>query len=376
MSASRPAGARLRMLAMPRYGRLGASSRLRFWQYVPWLEDAGFDVDARPLLPDSYVEDLQVGRRSTVPIGLAYLRQITHLLMHRRYDLLWIEKEVLPWIPGVFENVLLPRGIPRVVDYDDAVYHLYDDHRQPVVRALLGNKHPVGMCAATMIVAGNATLAERANLAGASRVAIVPTVVDLDRYPRLESKFGDGAPPRICWIGQTSTAGFLKPHAGLFGSLTEAGRARFVAIGIDAATLGLPMESVAWSEAGEVAAIAACDIGIMPLADGPFERGKCGYKLIQYMACGLPVIASPVGVNREIVQHGVNGFLVETPEQWQDAISALIADPALRARMGAAGRSRVEQTYSLQVTGPLMATLLASIAGPHQGTALAKGRGR
>jgi glycosyltransferase involved in cell wall biosynthesis len=351
------------MLAMPRYGRLGASSRLRFWQYVPWLEAAGFNVDARPLLPDSYIEDLQVGRRSTVPIAIAYLRQIAHLLMHRRYDLLWIEKEVLPWIPGVFENAILTRGIPRVFDYDDAVYHLYGAHRQPVVRALLGNKHPVGMRAATMVVAGNATLAERATLAGASRVAIVPTVIDLARYPLLESKSDDDALPRICWIGQHSTAGFLKPYAGLFGALTRAGRARFIAIGIDAPALGLPMESVAWSEAGEVAAIAACDIGIMPLADGPFERGKCGYKLIQYMACGLPVIASPVGVNREIVQHGVNGFLAETPEQWQNAISALIADPALRARMGAAGRRRVEQTYSLQVTGPLMAALLASVAG-------------
>lgn len=356
------------MLAMPRYGRLGASSRLRFWQYVPWLEAAGFDVDARPLLPDSYVEDLQVGRRSGVPIALAYLRQIAHLLMHRRYDLLWIEKEVLPWIPGLFENAIFPRGIPRVFDYDDAVYHLYGAHRQPVVRALLANKHPVGMRAATLIVAGNATLAERATLAGASRVAIVPTVVDLDRYPRLdrysrlESKSDDDPPPRICWIGQHSTAGFLKPYAGLFGALTDAGRARFVAIGIDASALGLPMESVAWSEAGEVAAIAACDIGIMPLADGPFERGKCGYKLIQYMACGLPVIASPVGVNREIVQHGVNGFLAETPEQWESAIAALIDDPALRARMGAAGRRRVEQTYALQVAGPLMAALLASVA--------------
>jgi hypothetical protein len=119
---------------------------------------------------------------------------------------------------------------------------------------------------------------------------------------------------------------------------------------------------VPWSEAEEVAAISACDIGIMPLADGVFERGKCGYKLIQYMACGLPVVASAVGANREIVRHGIDGFLAETEEEWRDALRTLAADPALRARMGAAGRRRVEEAYSLQVAGPRMADILRAAA--------------
>jgi glycosyltransferase involved in cell wall biosynthesis len=145
--------------------------------------------------------------------------------------------------------------------------------------------------------------------------------------------------------------------------LQQQGVARFTAIGIDAAALGLPMDSVPWSEQTEAQDIARLDVGIMPLVDAPFERGKCGYKLIQYMACGLPVVASPVGVNRQIVEHGVNGFLAETPEQWATALRTLCADPALRARMGAAGRRKVEQHYSLQVTAPRLVQILRRAAG-------------
>jgi glycosyltransferase involved in cell wall biosynthesis len=118
------------------------------------------------------------------------------------------------------------------------------------------------------------------------------------------------------------------------------------------------MVSIPWTEQTEVASIASFDIGIMPLLDAPFERGKCGYKLIQYMACGLPVVASPVGVNCQIVEHGVNGFLADTPEQWEQVLMTLLADAGLRQRMGAAGRRKVEQHYSIQVTGPKLAAML------------------
>jgi len=104
------------------------------------------------------------------------------------------------------------------------------------------------------------------------------------------------------------------------------------------------------------------DIGIMPLPDSPWARGKCGYKLIQYMACGLPVVASPVGVNRQIVEHGVNGFLAETDDEWREALATLVADPDLRRRMGAAGRKKVEADYSLQVYGPKVAAMLRDVA--------------
>jgi hypothetical protein len=127
------------------------------------------------------------------------------------------------------------------------------------------------------------------------------------------------------------------------------------------------MASIPWTEQTEAASIASFDIGIMPLLDGAFERGKCGYKLIQYMACGLPVVASPVGVNRQIVEHGVNGFLAETPEQWEQALQTLLADAGLRQRMGQAGRLKVEQHYCIQANVSWLAKLLNDSAKCHQG---------
>ena len=155
---------------------------------------------------------------------------------------------------------------------------------------------------------------------------------------------------------------FFARLAPLFEQLRRQGKGRFTAIGIDAQLLELPMASVPWSEDTEVASLQTLDVGIMPLLDGPFERGKCGYKLIQYMACGLPVVASPVGVNRQIVEHGVNGFLAETPAQWADALQTLLADPGATQRMGQAGRRKVESQYCTQVTGPKLASLLMAAA--------------
>ena len=116
-----------------------------------------------------------------------------------------------------------------------------------------------------------------------------------------------------------------------------------------------------WNEDDEVNEINNFDVGIMPLPDSPWERGKCGFKLIQYMACGLPVIASPIGVNSTIVEHGVNGFLVETDEEWESSFRALCADANLRHRMGQAGRIKIEQHYSLEVTAPLLASVVKSV---------------
>jgi glycosyltransferase involved in cell wall biosynthesis len=123
----------------------------------------------------------------------------------------------------------------------------------------------------------------------------------------------------------------------------------------------LPVTTIPWSEASEVDDIKAFDVGVMPLIDGPFERGKCGFKLIQYMACGVPVIGSPVGVNREIIRPGVNGFWAETTDDWVAALRTLIDNPALREQMGAAGRRIVENEYSLQVTAPKLTSIFRSV---------------
>ena len=348
---------------LSRYGRLGASSRMRFYQYLPWLEAASISITAAPLFSDGYVRGLQQNKKSLFDAARAYASRVQVLLGTRRFDLLWIEKETLPWLPAWFEKMLLSGAVPYVLDYDDAVFHYYDQHRKPVVRALLAGKHPALIQRAALVVAGNAYLAEFARAAGARRVEIVPTVIDLERYSLATINLAKmEGPPCVGWIGQRATAAFLTPCAPLFERLSADGLARFAAIGVDAPSLGLPMLSIQWAEDTEVASIGSFDIGIMPLVDEPFERGKCGYKLIQYMACGLPVVASPVGVNCQIVDHGVNGFLAETPEQWEQTLRMLLADAGLRQRMGRAGRLKVEQHYCLQATAPTLSQLLLDAA--------------
>jgi glycosyltransferase involved in cell wall biosynthesis len=155
----------------------------------------------------------------------------------------------------------------------------------------------------------------------------------------------------------------MAPLMPLMADLAAATGARFVAVGASKeARPSAWCDVLPWSEETEVARIQDMDIGLMPIADTPWAQGKCGYKLIQYMACGLPVVASPVGVNAGIVEHGVNGFLATTTAQWREALLTLAADPDLRRRMGAAGRRKVEACYSLQVWGPRVAAMLAEVA--------------
>jgi len=351
----------MKVLAFTRYGRMGASSRMRFQQYQQALESAGIHLEWAPLFSDAYVRGLQEGQRSFWEVARSYAGRLVGLRQTAGFDLLWIEKEALPWLPAWFELALLSGRIPFVLDYDDAVFHDYDQHRNSWVRWLLAGKHPALMRHAALVVAGNDYLADFARKAGAARVEVLPTVIDLDRYivPNKGDRKLTSALPTIGWIGQRSTASFLAPLAPLFAGLSAEGLAQFAAIGIDPLALGLPMQSVPWTEATEVASISQFDVGIMPLVDESFERGKCGYKLIQYMACGLPVVASPVGVNRQIVEHGVNGFLAETQEDWALALKTLIADAGLRQRMGQAGRDKVEQQFCLQVTEPKLVAWFA-----------------
>lgn len=343
----------MKILLLSRYSRMGASSRLRTMQYLPALAEAGLEVEVAPLFDDAYLEALYSGnRRATAMIGY-YKKRLAHLFAHPNADAIWVEYEALPWIPWLFERLLLPSGIPLITDYDDAVFHRYDMARNPVVRAILGRKIDRIMAASTIVVAGNSYLANRAQKAGARRVRVIPTVLDTQSYS-VRDPLRVGQNPVIGWIGSPSTwEEFATPMLPLLSSVAEADSAIIRAVGAaQDVTSSATLDIKPWSEDTEVAAIQSMDIGIMPLADSPWARGKCGYKLIQYMACGLPVVASPVGVNMDIVEHGVNGFLATTEEEWRETLTTLLRDPDLRRRMGAAGRRKVEAEYSLQVWGP------------------------
>jgi glycosyltransferase involved in cell wall biosynthesis len=347
-----------RLLLLTRYGPMGASSRLRMLQFVPLLEAAGFEPTVRPFFDDAYLRALYGnGRRRHRDVAAAYLRRAGVLLEKSAYDLIWIEKEVFPFLPSAFETLL--GSTPYVVDCDDATFHTYDLHRSAVVRRLLGRKLVPLLAGARAVTAGNAYLAGYAERVGARTVHRVPTVVDLDRYP-LAIHAQDAAEFRIGWIGSPSTSVLLKLVRRPLERLAREMPVRLVTIAASRAPeIEVPVETHAWSLETEASLLASTHAGIMPLQDEPWQRGKCGYKLIQYMACAKPVVASPVGVNAEIVTEDV-GFLATADDEWYLALRRLAKDRALGARLGRAGRSAVEERYSLQAVGPRVVALLTA----------------
>jgi glycosyltransferase involved in cell wall biosynthesis len=351
----------LRVLFLTRYGRLGASSRQRCFLYLEVLNEAGISGDVYPFLGDDYVHRLHAGLTADVASILrAYGRRLLLLVQARRYDLLWIEKEALPWLPAWAELALFRMtGTRIIVDYDDAVFHTYDQHRNRVVRTLLGLKIDRVMSAADLVIVGNGYLGLRAKAAGARAIAEIPTVVDLKCYlERRPALACTGEPFTIGWIGSSLTSSYLELLRPALAELASRLPLRIILVGAaEAALSGLPVERVPWSLETEAAELARFDVGLMPLPDRPWERGKCGYKLIQYMASALPVVASPVGINCKIVIPGETGFLAETDADWLSSLSRLYHEPKLRQRMGAAGRQRVGENYSLAVTAPRMADL-------------------
>ena len=213
------------------------------------------------------------------------------------------------------------------------------------------------MARADTVVAGNEYLHDRAAAAGSKRIEIIPTVVDLDRYPQPAPR-ASGRAVRIGWIGSPNTAKYLKIIAPVIERLAAEYTIDCVAVGARADQVaGTPIRAERWQEEFEVDILSQFDIGIMPLEDTPWEQGKCGYKLIQYMACGMPVVASPVGVNKELVVQGRNGFLAASAEHWYSALRELIDNESLRNRMAAEGRQRIELKYNLQRQLPRLVSI-------------------
>jgi glycosyltransferase involved in cell wall biosynthesis len=354
----------MRVLAFTRYGSQAASSRQRLLQYVPHLRAAGIDVEYYPLLPNDYVQAIAAGGHyPRWRIVRDYVRQLSRLVHKGQYDLLWVYADAFPYLPAWFERLVTGSGKPIVYDLDDAFFHHYDDNPDPLVLWILKDKFKKLFGSASACTFGNNYLKEyAAPFCGKSQV--LPTVVDMSVYVPLADR--PPGPLVIGWIGSPTTWPNVRPFLPLLARLCAEYGAQVHAVGAGPSAeqdLFPGLELIDWSEATEVAEIQHMDIGIMPLFDRPFERGKCGYKLIQYMACGLPVVASPVGVNREIVQDGANGFLATDESDWREALARLIADPEMRSRFGKAGRSIAEADYSLEIQAPRLIEILKDTAG-------------
>lgn len=344
-------------LVLCKYSRMGASSRLRTYQYLPFLEQNNYKIDVSCLYDDDYLQTYyQTKKRSVAKVARCYFRRLVTLLSVYKYDVVYIEKELFPFLPAVCERLLRYTGVKYIVDYDDAVFHNYDSSKNVLVRLFLSKKIDAVMKSSGIVVVGNHYLCDRAIQAGAKQLRTLPTVIDAARYSLKNKKTSDNTLV-IGWIGSPYTQKYLLAIADDMRSLSEKLNITLRFVGANEQILpsfhGVNVEIIPWSEETEVASIQSFDIGIMPLPDEKFEHGKCGYKLIQYMACGIPVIASDIGVNRDIVVGSQCGLLVDTisseTASWDQAVLTMLSDAEQYRRFSHNALEAVESVYSMQV---------------------------
>lgn len=337
----------------------GASPRARVYQFIPALEQAGISCTVLPAVPTSvshrfYGTGTRLGNFAYQSIEL--LRRARQLLRVRSFDVVVVQKALLTVGLRGFDALADAAARRLVVDVDDAV-HLGPAHRLPGwMRPIEDVAQPARLIErAAHVVAGSRQLAEALREFN-SQISVVPTSVDTDRFVPAGRR--PGTTPALGWIGSRSTAGYLDMLAPVLRRLAGSRPFRLVLVGAGAPPPGVAAEVRRWDPQRELADLHEFDVGIMPMPDTPWTRGKCGYKALQYMAVGIPLVCSPVGAATEIVRPGVDGLLPRTPGEWHDALAKLLADADLSARLGGSGRTRVEEHYSLRANAPKLASVL------------------
>jgi glycosyltransferase involved in cell wall biosynthesis len=341
-------------------GRRAPSGRFRVRQLVPALARHGVAVTEYPARWEAYPPRRRLWRPAWLAAALASRLADLAAAQARGTDVTLIQREFVSTL-ATLERFT---AAPRVFDVDDAIW---------VFRG--GRAAQALARAADAVVAGNATLAER--FARWNRdVTIAPTPVDTSRWTPAEpaEPAPNGRPAVIVWSGGEGGLGDLAPvEAPIAEALRRHPRAVFrVVSNRPPQCRAIPagrLEFRAWSPAGEVAALQDAAVGIMPLADTEWNRGKCSYKALLYLACGVPAVLSPVGMNVEVLGRAECGVAARTHEEWVAALDALLADPARAAALGAAGRAMVERHYSLHAVAPIVAGVLRRVAGAPRGGA-------
>jgi glycosyltransferase involved in cell wall biosynthesis len=340
------------VLALTRYDRLGASSRVRVLQYIPELERRGFSIEVQSLFSDADLRRLyQEGQRSSARLMGALGARVSTILRNRTADIVWLQQELFPFLPFALEAALLA-GKKLVIDFDDA-QHLY--YKESAVRRLLcGNKIERLMRRANAVVVGNPVMVEVAREKGAKNVQLVYSAVDTRVFPVSLAK-----PARftVGWIGTPMTANqslhLIREPLARFLSETHA-QALF--IGMDKTQFpDLPGERIPWSETAEREALPRLSVGLCPLDDSPWTRGKSGYKVIQYMAAGKPTLTSPVGITTDLVEDGITGFHCRTADDWYQRLRQLHADENLLKAQGESARGRAESRYDSSIAAAAIA---------------------
>jgi glycosyltransferase involved in cell wall biosynthesis len=335
-------------------GRRAPSSRFRVLQYLDLLRADGWTATVAPCRPDKFASHHEYPGGFAADGVLTAAKVASRLwsaLKAPAHEIVYLERELIPYVcpePEQFVQLLNPTII---FDFDDAIYLNYPADNNPIPSVLKMSE---------AVIAGNEILGTWA-ISHTDRVWVLPTAVDTDRYKMREAK-GDGT--RLVWTGSASNLKYLEaigPALAETAKLHPSLVLRVVCDRPPAATLGVPVEFVPWSESVEVEAVRTADIGLMPLANDEWCLGKCGYKLLQYMSCGLASVASPWGIVSDMLDAGRCGLPAQDLEEWTSNLDLLIRETKRRREIGASARDHAERIYSRRVIYPRWKEVLESV---------------
>ena len=337
----------MKILFLTKYGNEGPSSRYRFYNYKPYLDAEGMKYCFKPLLDNRYVFYLYNNQKIKAIIVSVFsvLRRILFLLFNsKKYDLIIIEKELFPNFPYFIESFLL-RSKSYALDFDDYIASSYKENKYK--RWFLGNKIQKLVANAKFVTVGNHWYFEEFKT---NNLHYLPTVINIENYAK-ERQNAIADVVTIVWIGSPTTAEYLKLMIPTLQELTKKYNIKLKVIGAHFEIENVNIKLIKWDSKTEFDELLSADIGIMPLKRTLWENGKCGFKLIQYMASGLPVVATTAPANDEIIENDVNGFIIQNDDEWFEKLEALIINKDLREQFGKLGRNRIKSDYTYQVWG-------------------------
>lgn len=370
----------MRILAIvPSLYDTSPGQRFRIEQWEPLLKQRGVEIIYAPFLDEQlsallYKAGHSARKLSGVTSGFA--RRLSLLGSVRQFDAVYIFREAALFGPPIFEALIRRMRTPIIFDFDDAIFVSYRSPSNGYLSYLkfAGKTSKICRMSAHVMV-GNPYLAEYSRRFN-SQVTVIPTTIDLEKYEIREREEPQDCPV-IGWTGSFSTIQHLDTLRGALQKLAQRERFKLRVIGTPKYKLeGVEIEAQQWLAKSEVEDLRPADIGIMPLPDDAWSKGKCGLKALQFMALGTPTICSPVGVNTEIIQDGQNGFIAGTEDEWIEKLSALIRSSELRMRLGRAGRTTVEQKYSADVQAPRVFDIFQSVVAATSHSAPAQLGGR
>jgi len=340
------------------------SQRYRLEQWEPLLRERGVDITYASFEDEElhaliYKHGMIWKKLQLVTRGLG--RRLSLVRKVKDYDLVYILREAALLGPPIFERLIAQSGVPMVFDFDDAIFVSYRSPSNGYLSYLKFASKTKTICRiASHVMVGNPYLADYARQVN-DHVTVIPTTIDTEKYrvPQRREKTG---PPVIGWTGSHSTVQHLDTLRGALKKLAEKESFRLRVIGTP--TYELPpveVEAMRWRADTELEDLSAIDIGMMPLPDDRWSKGKCGLKALQFMAAGIPTICSPVGVNTDIIQDDENGFLAATEDEWVEKLSRLLRSAELRQRLGHAGRVTVEEKYSAITQTPRVYEIFKSV---------------